>query len=92
MLLKLYQTERDIKMQCPECKFQNPDDMQFCGKCGSKIALICPGCGFENLDGFSFCGECGESLSSEPQPAGDAATGAIPSSDKGLLHVFPTAC
>jgi len=73
-------------MKCPECKFQNPDDMTFCGKCGSKIALICPKCGFENPDGFSFCGQCGESLTSKPQPTGAVATDVSPSYDKQSLN------
>lgn len=49
-------------MKCPKCKFQNPDKMQFCGKCGSKLALICNNCCFENPKGFGFCGKCGNSL------------------------------
>jgi class 3 adenylate cyclase/tetratricopeptide (TPR) repeat protein len=73
-------------MQCPECKFQNLDGMKFCGQCGSKLVLLCPGCRFENPDGYSFCGQCGEFLSSEPQPARDTATGAIPSFDKQSIH------
>ncbi|RLC17285.1 MAG: hypothetical protein DRH93_17800, partial [Deltaproteobacteria bacterium] len=66
-------------MKCPECKFQNLDNMKFCGQCGSKLVLLCPGCRFENPDGYSFCGQCGEFLSSASQPAGDSATGTIPS-------------
>ena len=49
-------------MQCPECEFQNPDEMQFCGKCGSKLLFPCKKCGFKNPDDFSFCGKCGDSL------------------------------
>lgn len=49
-------------MECPKCKFQNPEEMQFCGKCGSKLANICSKCGFENPDNFSFCGKCGQNF------------------------------
>ncbi len=49
-------------MQCPACEFQNPEQMQFCGKCGSKLAVSCSRCGFENPAGFGFCGRCGASL------------------------------
>ena len=49
-------------MQCPKCQFKNPDEMQFCGKCGTKLESICPTCGFTNPSGFVFCGKCGRSL------------------------------
>ena len=49
-------------MRCPECQFDNPDDMQFCGKCGSKLANICPRCDFVNPSEFQFCGKCGAKL------------------------------
>ena len=35
-------------MKCPECQFDNPEGMQFCGKCGVKLELICPKCNFSN--------------------------------------------
>jgi len=73
-------------MQCPECKFQNPDDMKFCGKCGSKLALICPKCGFENPDGFGFCGKCGTTLESGQQSVEVVSTQAAASSDKQSVH------
>jgi ribosomal protein L40E len=22
-------------MKCPKCQFENPEEMQFCGKCGA---------------------------------------------------------
>lgn len=49
-------------MECPKCKFQNLEGMKFCGKCGSKLAILCDKCGFENPDGYSFCGKCGVAL------------------------------
>lgn len=49
-------------MQCPNCSFQNPEKMKFCGGCGSKISVSCKKCGFENPEGFSFCGRCGNNL------------------------------
>jgi len=57
-------------MECPKCRFQNPDEMKFCGECGTKLEKSCPECGFENPDGFSFCGKCGNIIkaNSEPQP------------------------
>ncbi len=49
-------------MQCSKCKFQNPEEMQFCGKCGSKLTNPCSKCGFENPEAFEFCGKCGKAL------------------------------
>lgn len=51
-------------MKCSKCKFQNPEEMKFCGKCGSKLAVVCDICGFKNPDGFGFCGKCGKALTS----------------------------
>ena len=49
-------------MECPKCQFENPDEMQFCGKCGTKLESICPLCGFTNPAEFVFCGKCGRAL------------------------------
>ena len=46
-------------MRCPACHFENPEEMQFCGKCGAKLARICPKCRFQNPADFVFCGKCG---------------------------------
>jgi len=53
-------------MQCPKCRFENPGEMQFCGKCGAKLESICPECNSSNPPGFNFCGKCGHELR-EPQ-------------------------
>jgi class 3 adenylate cyclase/tetratricopeptide (TPR) repeat protein len=58
-----------IRMQCPNCRFENPEGMKFCGECGSKLELKCPNCGFGNALSFKFCGECGHKLSAPAQPA-----------------------
>ncbi len=56
-------------MKCPQCQFENPAAMKFCGQCGSKLGLpACPGCGKENPPGFKFCGECGTPLGASPPP------------------------
>jgi ribosomal protein L40E len=49
-------------MKCPKCQFNNPEDMNFCGKCGAKLERICPNCNFANPPEFSFCGKCGQNL------------------------------
>ncbi|MHC4459177.1 MAG: adenylate/guanylate cyclase domain-containing protein, partial [Planctomycetota bacterium] len=53
-------------MKCPKCQFENPEEMQFCVKCGNKLEIKCPECGFGNSPTFQFCGKCGHDLS---QPA-----------------------
>ena len=49
-------------MRCSKCGFDNNPEMQFCGKCGNKLAGICPDCGFENPPEHIFCGKCGARL------------------------------
>ena len=49
-------------MKCPQCQFENPETVKFCGECGSKIENICPKCSFNNPSQFKFCGECGHNL------------------------------
>jgi class 3 adenylate cyclase len=50
-------------MKCPQCQFENPQGIKFCGQCGKKLEAICPHCGFGNPPQFRFCGECGRNLS-----------------------------
>ncbi|UCF95660.1 MAG: zinc ribbon domain-containing protein, partial [Desulfobacterales bacterium] len=49
-------------MNCPKCRFENPEGMKFCGECGAKLEKICPNCSCSNPPQFKFCGECGDSL------------------------------
>jgi class 3 adenylate cyclase len=55
-------------MQCKKCRFENPDGMLFCGKCGTKMESICPQCKSSNPFEFNFCGKCGSDLG-KPQKA-----------------------
>jgi class 3 adenylate cyclase/tetratricopeptide (TPR) repeat protein len=65
-------------MRCPQCQFDNPPAMKFCGQCGSKLGQpACPSCGAESPPGFKFCGECGTPLASAGA-AGAAARPAVP--------------
>jgi class 3 adenylate cyclase/predicted ATPase len=52
-------------MQCPSCGFANPEDMSFCGKCGTSLSPSCPQCGFANPTDFAFCGKCGSRLAAQ---------------------------
>ena len=49
-------------MHCPRCDFGNPEEMNFCGKCGAPLTPRCAQCSFENPAGFAFCGKCGSPL------------------------------
>lgn len=60
-------------MRCPACQTDNPQQMKFCGNCGTKLPALCPGCGAEIVPGFKFCGECGTPLGAAPSPPAVAA-------------------
>jgi len=49
-------------MRCSKCQFDNPEGIDFCGKCGAKLERICPSCNFVNPPEFRFCGKCGQNL------------------------------
>jgi class 3 adenylate cyclase len=55
-------------MICPNCGFDSPSEMRFCGQCGLRLKQICPVCNFANPDSYNFCGMCGVLLSTEPVP------------------------
>ncbi|MBI3795844.1 MAG: zinc ribbon domain-containing protein [Deltaproteobacteria bacterium] len=82
-------------MRCPNCSFDNPTDMNFCGKCGTALALHCLQCGFNNAPDFAFCGKCGAALTGKTKVKRQKSKGKssianpqppIPS----LLHAFPS--
>jgi Double zinc ribbon len=54
-------------MHCLGCGFDNPDGMNFCGKCGTPLNPRCPHCEFENPASFTFCGKCGTALVARSQ-------------------------
>ncbi len=65
-------------MRCPQCEFDNPAGMRFCGQCGAALAPRCPQCAAEVPAGFRFCGQCGASLGAAARPA--AGPGFAPAS------------
>ena len=50
-------------MQCPKCRFENPEGAKFCNECGGRLELACPNCTKVNPPGSKFCSECGHPLS-----------------------------
>ena len=59
-------------MKCPECDFDNPKEMRFCGHCGVPLLNTCPNCNSNVPIQFKFCGSCGVRLTS-PNAANDLA-------------------
>ena len=55
-------------MNCPNCGFENPANLRFCGSCGTRLTNACSECGFANPLSFRFCGMCGTRLNLEPAP------------------------
>ena len=53
-------------MRCASCGFENPEGMNFCGKCATSLKSRCSQCGFENPPGFKFCGACATPLAGRP--------------------------
>src|SRR5512141_1067378 len=49
-------------MKCPNCDFESPPEMRFCGMCGTSLTRTCPQCQFVNPVNYRFCGMCGTAL------------------------------
>ena len=49
-------------MKCPKCHFENPEDSNFCLKCGCKLELQCPQCASALPSIAEFCNKCGYKL------------------------------
>ena len=53
---------------CLNCGHQNPDETEFCLKCGGLFAASCPTCGRPVPAGSKFCGQCGARLPESQLP------------------------
>ena len=55
--------QADAARTCPECGSFNPEGVNFCQECGTKLGapakVFCGQCGMENPPGTKFCGGCG---------------------------------
>src|SRR5438445_7842255 len=56
-------------MRCPQCGHENPEQVKFCGACGTRIEGLCPSCGMSNPPINKFCHQCGKALAPAPTPA-----------------------
>src|SRR4030095_12009405 len=55
-------------MRCSQCGHDNPEQVKFCGECGTRIEGLCPGCGTSNPPTNKFCHQCGQALAPLPTP------------------------
>ncbi len=54
------QAAEDAIGKCPSCGYKNPEGVNFCQECGSKLgSSFCVSCGAMLAPGTRFCGECG---------------------------------
>ena len=58
-------------MKCPKCQFENPDDAQFCIKCGRLMEITCPKCGSDTPIIGDFCKKCGNPLKDKKEATVD---------------------
>lgn len=65
-------------MKCPNCEFESPPEMRFCGMCGISLTITCPACQFVNPVNYRFCGNCGTPLN----PADSARAVFAPRADQ----------
>ena len=56
-------------MRCSQCGHDNPEQVKFCGECGTRIEGFCPHCGTSNPPTNKFCYQCGQALAPPPTPA-----------------------
>lgn len=71
--------------KCPNCGFDSPAGMHYCGRCGTHLVQICLNCRFANPLDFLYCGMCGTRLA-EP-----AAGLPVLTSFPAPLEALPTA-
>ena len=57
-------------MKCEKCDSENPDERNFCFKCGAELPQICNRCGFENPPVNKYCGKCGRKLTEKVEAGG----------------------
>ena len=73
-------------MKCLNCQFDNPDGMNFCGKCGSPLSSACPFCGYQNPAGINACKQCSRRLFHNDAVPGYAKRSALEYTPRFLLE------
>jgi class 3 adenylate cyclase/tetratricopeptide (TPR) repeat protein len=64
-------------MNCPNCGFENPPEMKFCGQCGTQLGWTCSVCSAINFPDHRFCGQCGTIRTEELAAEGTSQPAAI---------------
>src|SRR5688500_1554535 len=77
-------------MNCPNCGFDSPPSMRFCGSCGTHLTLTCSECGSANPLDFRFCGMSGTRLNVEPIPPVIKQPVLLPTPETESLHQATT--
>jgi hypothetical protein len=77
-------------MICPNCGFDTPSGMRFCGSCGTSLTITCPNCSFANPLDYRFCGMCGTRLNIEPVPPAIEQPALLPATEADPLLPAPT--
>jgi ribosomal protein S27E len=61
---------RWLRVRCPQCERESPDEARFCSHCGGQLAVTCVACGAVQPPKARFCPECGRAAAAAPVPAG----------------------
>ena len=54
-------------MECPKCRFANPQGARFCAACGTALSTACAHCGATCEPGARFCSACGKPVAAAPE-------------------------
>ena len=73
-------------MKCTSCQFDNPEGMNFCGKCGSPLAMACPSCGYQNPAEAKACKQCKGKIVHDDVVPGYAKRSALEYTPRFLLE------
>jgi class 3 adenylate cyclase/predicted ATPase len=66
--------DREVPVRCPNCETENPEQSDFCSRCGTQLLLRCDHCGAETLPDARFCAKCGTPLVEQPKTASTSQT------------------
>lgn len=73
-------------MICESCQFNNPEGMNFCGKCGNPLTRVCPSCGYQNPAELKTCKQCKRKLVNDDATPDYAKRSALEYTPRFLLE------
>ncbi len=79
---------------CPNCNFQNPEEIHICLRCAASLNLRCANCGAELPANNRFCGQCGAAIQTKDRASNDTRPQVLASSQQtnllaGLRTMMP---